>query len=105
MILEIAEFTIHADRAADFEAAMIELKTVIGSSRGYLGHTIQRSLETPGRYVLLVRWASLEAHEQGFRSTPAFEVWKARLAAHRDGIVMEHFETVFEHEWAFSTGQ
>lgn len=55
MILEIAEFRIATDRHADFEAAMEELKTVIGSSRGYLGHTIQRCLETNGRYVLLVR--------------------------------------------------
>ena len=55
MILEIAEFRIATDRHADFEAAVEELKTVIGSSRVYLGHTIQRCLETNGRYVLLVR--------------------------------------------------
>ncbi len=102
MILEIAEFNIPTDRAADFESAMIELKTVIGSSPGYWGHTIQRSLETPERYVLLVRWTSLEAHEAGFRGSHAFQAWKARLGAHRDGAVVEHFATILEHEWAFS---
>ena len=55
MILQIAEFRIATDRHPDFEAAMEELKTVIGSSRVYLGHTIQRCLETNGRYVLLHR--------------------------------------------------
>lgn len=102
MILEIAEFRISTDRAADFETAMDELKTVIGSSPGYLGHTIQHSFETPERYVLLVRWASLEAHETGFRGSPAFESWKTRLGAHHNGAVVEHFNTVLEHEWAFS---
>ena len=101
MILEIAEFTIPTDRAADFEAAMDELKTVIGSSPGYLGHTIQRSLETPERYVLLLRWTSLEAHETGFRGSSAFQTWKARLGSHRDGAVVEHFNTLLEHDWAF----
>ena len=102
MILEIAEFKIPTDRAADFEAAMEELKTVIGSSQGYLGHTIQRSLETPERYVLLVRWTSLEAHGTSFRGSPAFEAWKARLGAHRGGALVEHFNTILEHDWAFS---
>ena len=102
MILEIADFRIATDRAADFEAAMDELKTVIGSSPGYLGHTIQRSLETPERYVLLVRWASLEAHETGFRGSPAFQTWKARLGSHRDGAVVEHFNTILEHDWVYS---
>ena len=101
MVLEIAEFRIRADRSADFERAMEELKTVIGSSDGYLGHTVQRSLESPERYVLLVRWASLEAHERGFRGSIAFQSWKARLGAHRDGALVEHFATVLEHEWAF----
>ena len=102
MILEIAEFKIPTDRSADFETAMGELAAVIGSSNGYLGHTIQRSLETPERYVLLVRWTSLEAHEVGFRGSPAFQMWKARLGAHRDGAVVEHFATILEHGWAFS---
>ncbi len=99
MILEIADFTIDPSRTADFEAAMLELQTVIGSSEGYLGHTVQRSLETIGRYVLLVRWTTLEAHTKGFRGSSAFESWKARLGSHRDGAIVEHFETVLVKDW------
>jgi heme-degrading monooxygenase HmoA len=100
MILEIAEFSIDPTKTSDFENAMLELQTVIGSSQGYLGHTVQRSMETAGRYFLLVRWTSLEAHTQGFRGSPAFETWKARLGAHRDGARVEHFETVLAKDWA-----
>jgi heme-degrading monooxygenase HmoA len=99
MILELADFRIAPERTADFEAAMEELKTVIASSPGYLGHTIQRSLETPERYVLLVRWERLEDHTRGFRGSAAFETWRSRLGAHRDGAVVEHFETVLMHDW------
>ena len=102
MILELADFRVTPDAAADFELAMEELKTVISSSPGYLGHTFQRSQESRGRYVLLVRWATLQAHTQGFRGSPAFETWRTRLAAHRNGAVVEHFETVLEHEWKFT---
>ncbi len=61
-----------------FEAVMHECIPVIGSSPGYLGHSLYRSQESPGRFVMEVRWATLEAHTQGFRESPAFEVWKAR---------------------------
>jgi heme-degrading monooxygenase HmoA len=100
VILEIAEFDINPANTADFETAMLELQDIIGSSQGYLGHTVQRSLETPTRYVLLVRWTSLEAHTQGFRGSAAFETWKARLGAHRDGARVEHFQTVLVKDWA-----
>lgn len=99
MILEIAEFSIDPSRTQDFEAAMLELQNVIGSSPGYLGHTVQRSLETVGRYFLLVRWETLEAHTQGFRGSAAFETWKARLGTHRDGARVEHFQTVLVKDW------
>jgi heme-degrading monooxygenase HmoA len=99
MILEIAEFKIDLTRTADFEAAMLELQNVIGASEGYLGHTVQRSLETTGRYFLLVRWTTLEAHTLGFRGSLAFETWKARLGSHRNGAIVEHFETVLVKDW------
>jgi heme-degrading monooxygenase HmoA len=102
MILEVADFRIKTEGLADFEAAMEELRSVIASSPGYLGHTLQCSQETPGRYLLLVRWSTLEAHTKGFRGSPAFETWRNRLAAHRDGAVVEHFEMVLVNDWTFA---
>lgn len=97
MILEIADF--RTEHPADFESAMRELAQVIAASPGYRGHTVQRSVETPGRYVLLVRWESVESHMVGFRQSSGFEKWAGRLAAHRDGVMMEHFQTVIDNDW------
>lgn len=95
MILEIAEFTIPSGEFEAFEAAMRECIPVIGSSPGYLGHTLHKSQESPGRYVMEVRWTTLLAHTVGFRGSPAFETWKSKLGHFRDGARVEHFETVF----------
>ncbi len=96
MILELADF--RTTDAEDFEAAMVELAAVIASSDGYLGHSVQRSVETPGRYILMVRWESIAAH-QAFRAGAAFGEWTGRLGSHRDGAFVEHFETVLTHAW------
>jgi heme-degrading monooxygenase HmoA len=102
MILEVADFRIHPSNIADFETAMEELRGVIASSPGYLGHSLQRSQETAGRYLLLVRWSTLEAHTKGFRTSLAFETWRNRLGSHRDGAVVEHFETVLVNDWTLA---
>ena len=94
MILELADFRI--DDTADFEAAMHDLASVIASADGYLGHTVERSIESPGRYLLMVRWESVE-HLQGFRDSEAFVLWRQRLGSHRDGAVVEHLENVLTH--------
>jgi heme-degrading monooxygenase HmoA len=97
MILEIADFRI--ENGADFEAVMTELVPIVSASPGYRGHTVQRCIETPGRYVVLIRWESVEAHTVGFRGSAAFETWRSRLGAHRDGVHAEHFDTVLSNEW------
>ena len=96
MILEVADF--RTTNPADFEKGMEEVKGVIASADGYQGHTVQRSVETPGRYLLIVRWASI-AHHQGFRASDAFQTWIGRLGSNRDGAVVEHTETVLSNGW------
>lgn len=96
MILEVADF--RTNDPADFEAGMHEVAQVIGSADGYMGHTVQRSLETSGRYVLIVRWESVEKH-QGFRASDGFDAWVGRLGPHREGAFVEHTETVLSNGW------
>ena len=36
-------------------------------------------LEDPNRYLLLVRWARLEDHTEGFRGSDRYQDWKAAL--------------------------
>ena len=60
MILEIAQFDIRPEAVRDFEAAYARASHVIGQASGHLGHEMHRSVDTAGRYVLLVRWRTRE---------------------------------------------
>lgn len=94
-ITELADF--RTDDGADFEVAMEELKEVLASNRGYRSHRVMRSIESPGRYVLLVEWDSVDDHMVGFRQSERFTEWAGRIARHREGVFVEHFEQVLEH--------
>ena len=95
MILEAVVLPVIAGREAEFEAVFREASSIIASMPGYLGHELQRCIETPTRYLLLVRWETLEAHTVGFRGSPEYQRWRALLHHFYDPFpVVEHFEAV-----------
>lgn len=97
MILEAAVLQVKAGTEAAFEAAMAQAAPVIAGAAGYIAHELQRCVETPGRYLLLVRWETLEAHTVGFRSSPAFTEWRAIIGGFfASAPVVEHYETALE---------
>lgn len=78
MILEIADLRIHPGQHAEFEAAIQRgIAEVISRAQGFQGAKVNRSLESPERYVLQIFWATLEDHTVGFRGGPLFAQWRA----------------------------
>lgn len=78
MIVEIADFKIDPARHDEFGQALAHAaQTVLSKARGYRGHHILACLETPARFILEVRWDSLEDHMVGFRESPDFTVWRS----------------------------
>ena len=97
MILEAAVLAVRGGEEAAFEAAMTKAAPVIAGAAGYIDHEVQRSMETPGRYLLLVRWETLEAHTVGFRGSPAFAEWRALISPFfASPPAVEHYDSVLE---------
>ena len=46
---------------------------------GYEVHELQHCLEDDHQYVLLVRWARLQDHTEGFRGSVQYQEWRALL--------------------------
>lgn len=96
MILEVAILNVRTGQGAAFEQAFAQAQAIIASIPGYVSHQLQRCLETPGKYVLLVNWATLEDHTIGFRESPQYQEWKRLLHHFYDPFpTVEHFESVF----------
>ena len=95
MILEAAYLQVTAGAECEFEQAFAQASPLIAATPGYIAHELQRCLETTGRYLLLVRWESLEAHTVGFRGSAQYQEWKQLLHHFYDPFpVVEHFEKV-----------
>ncbi len=79
MILEAAPLQVREGQAAAFEDAFRQAQRIIASMPGYRSHRLERCIERPGEYLLLVEWDTLQAHEQGFRGSPQYQEWKRLL--------------------------
>jgi heme-degrading monooxygenase HmoA len=86
---------IRTGQSPAFEAAFAKAQTIVSATPGYISHELQRCLERPDEYVLLVRWETLEAHEIGFRKSPQYQEWKALLHHFYDPFpTVLHYEQV-----------
>ena len=98
MILEVAILDVKPGQQSEFEAAFAQAQAIIAGMKGYQSHELQKCLEVDGRYLLLVRWETLEDHTVGFRGSPEYQEWKARLHHFYDPFpTVEHYRPVF---WA-----
>lgn len=96
MILEVADIHIKAGLQAEFEKSVqLGLNTVFPKAKGFRGHAIQHSIESPERYVLILKWDTLEDHTVAFRGSALFAEWRAYVAEYfAKPPHVEHFDLI-----------
>ncbi|WP_193199368.1 antibiotic biosynthesis monooxygenase family protein [Nostoc sp. MG11] len=95
MILEAVMLSVKNTTEQDFESAFQQASDLISSMHGYISHELHKCLEVRGKYLLLVRWETLEAHTVGFRGSPEYQEWKQLLHHFYDPFpIVEHFELI-----------
>jgi heme-degrading monooxygenase HmoA len=93
MILEIADIRIHPGQQAAFDTAIEgALRSIVSLAQGYRGYKVNKGVESPERYVLMIFWDTLEDHTVAFRQSPLFTQWRAIVGPFFAGPpVVEHF--------------
>jgi heme-degrading monooxygenase HmoA len=93
MVLEVALFDVTDPDG--FTAAFLEVREVLESTPGCHAVRMTHGLESPHRFVLLVEWDSVDAHEANFRQTERFSAWRAAIGPFfASPPVVEHFTDV-----------
>jgi quinol monooxygenase YgiN len=95
MINEIAILTIDPATAVAFEQAVAKAVPLFRAAPGCLGMALERGIEEPGKYRLLVQWESVSHHIELFRNSEAFGQWRGLVGPFFTGpAAMDHSETV-----------
>ena len=93
MILELADIRINPGTQAAFDAAIKKgIDSVIAHAKGFIGYKVNKGIETPERYILMIFWQTVENHTVDFRQSPAFQEWRAIVGPYFAGPpTVEHF--------------
>jgi heme-degrading monooxygenase HmoA len=76
MIYEMADIVVTPGKEADFEAALRQAEPLFRRARGCRAMRVDRVVETPGMYRLVVEWETLEDHTVHFRASADFQQWR-----------------------------
>jgi len=95
MVLEVAILDVKTTQENGFERDFSAASAFLSSIDGYVSHELHRCVEKPSRYILLVRWETLEAHTEGFRNSSRYVEWKKLLHHYYDPFPnVEHYTRV-----------
>jgi heme-degrading monooxygenase HmoA len=81
MVLEVARINVKAGMAKEFEAGVGKAAAIFARAKGCHGMELQRSIEHPNSYLLLVKWQTVESHTVDFRGSEDFKAWR-QLVGH-----------------------
>ena len=82
MVTEIAVLEIRPGAEDAFAEAYRQIRHEVAATEGCRTMRMTRGVESPSRFVLLVEWDSVEAHERNFRATDRFVRWRAAIGPH-----------------------
>jgi heme-degrading monooxygenase HmoA len=95
MVLEVALIDVLPGSEDAFAAAYRLGYPILAGTPGCRSVRMTRGIESPSRFVLLVEWDSVEAHQENFRGTERFGQWRQFIGGFfvRPPAV-EHFDDV-----------
>ena len=97
MIHEIATIDISSGKETEFESAVREAAPLFQAAKGCKTLKLERSIEHPSRYRLVVQWETVEDHTVHFRESPGFQKWRELAGpCFSKPPEVEHVETVLE---------
>ena len=91
MLVERSELLVKEGMEEEFAATMRERgNPLLASIPGVRSVNMGRSVENPDKFILLVEWESMPAHD-AFKDNPNYGPFRQILAPYVKGGAMEHF--------------
>jgi heme-degrading monooxygenase HmoA len=95
MIWEVAAIAVKAGMEQEFEAGVAKAAPLFERARGCRSLRLQRSIQNPSGYRLVVGWDTVEDHMVHFRNSADFGEWRKLVSHCFDGTpVVEHTSDV-----------
>lgn len=93
MVLEVVVLTVIEGQQENFERDYQKASQYISASKGYIKHSLHKSIEKSNQYIQFVEWEKLEDHTVTFFESELFVEWAKLLHHYYDPMpTVEHYE-------------
>lgn len=90
--VEYIRYRIPHERAGEFLDAYRAASTPLKASEYCLGYDLTQCVEEPDRFILRIRWTSVDDHLEKFRRSTQFRTFLSHIAPFvRDIEEMQHY--------------
>lgn len=97
MILEHAILFVKPGKEKEFESDFKKAVQFISACKGFKGISLQRCIEQSNKYLLMVKWETLEDHTIGFRESREYVSWKELTHHYYDANpIVQHFNAIID---------
>ena len=97
MIIEVAHIIVAEGQGTAFEAAVNKAVDVFRQAKGCKGLHLQKCIEAPDEYEVIIRWETLENHTKDFRESPLFQEWRALVGPYfAQPPAVHHYEIAMQ---------
>lgn len=94
-VLEVAVIDVRLGAEEDFTDAYRSARSILAETEGVRSVRMTHGVERPSRFVLLVEWDSIDAHQRNFRATDRWVQWRAAIGPFfAEPPVVEHYTDV-----------
>jgi heme-degrading monooxygenase HmoA len=85
MIHEVATILIRAGTEQQFEQSFAQAVPLFKRAKGCTSLRLERSVEDPLRYLVIVGWETLDDHVVGFRNSADYARWRELVGGYFAG--------------------
>jgi heme-degrading monooxygenase HmoA len=97
MVYESADILVKGGMEEQFEVGVRQAAPLFRRARGCRSMRLERGIENPRSYRLLVAWETVEDHTVHFRASEDFQEWRSLVGECFDGApVVTHLATALE---------
>ena len=93
MVIEYIRYEVPAAKHAEFTQAYRAAGEDLAASSHCIRHEISQGVEEPDNFIVRIEWDSVEGHEKGFRNSPGFASFFAKVKPYFLNIrEMKHYQ-------------
>ena len=79
MVTEFAQIQVKAGMEQELITGVEKSRKLFLAAKGCKGMTLQRSIEEPAMFILMVQWETVEDHMVHFRESEGFQAWRGNV--------------------------